>query len=89
MAGWTTFSNDADADTIVDTPKLRERSRDLIRNSPLACGALNTTVTSVIGGTGLVNQSRIYTDVLGLSEEEAADWGNKVDAELKLLSPTQ
>ncbi len=36
MSGWKTFSNDADADTIVDTPKLRERSRDLIRNSPLA-----------------------------------------------------
>ena len=89
MAGWTTFSNDADADTIVDTPKLRERSRDLIRNSPLACGALNTTVTSVIGGTGLVNQSRIDAEVLGLTEDEAADWENKVDAEFKLWAQSQ
>jgi lambda family phage portal protein len=89
MSGWKTYSNDADADTIVDTPKLRERSRDLVRNSPLACGALNTTVTSVIGGTGLVNQSRIDADVLGLSEDEAAAWENKVDAEFKLWAQSE
>lgn len=89
MAGWKTFSNDADADTIVDTPLLRERSRDLVRNDPLACGALNTTVTSVIGGTGLVNQSRINAEVLGISEDEATEWEKKTDMEFQLWAKSE
>ena len=56
-----------------DLPELRERSRDLIRNAPLATGAINTVVTNVVG-TGLKVQSRIDRDVLkgvlGNSEEE-------------------
>ena len=89
MAGWKTFGNDADADTLVDTPLLRERSRDLVRNDPLACGALNTTVTSVIGGTGLVNQSRINAEVLGITEDEATEWEKKTDMEFQLWAKSE
>jgi lambda family phage portal protein len=89
MSGWKTISNSADADTLPDTPKLRERSRDLMRNSPLACGALNTSVVSVIGGTGLVNQSRLDADVLGLSDAEVEAWQRNVDREFRLWTGSQ
>jgi len=37
---WTTYGHDADSDILPDLPTLRERSRDLIRNNPLATGAI-------------------------------------------------
>ena len=39
----------ADADLLPALPELRNRSRDLARNNPLAGGAINTVVTNVIG----------------------------------------
>lgn len=52
---------------------IRARSRDLARNSPLALGAINTTVTSVVG-TGIEMHSRIDSDFLGMSDDEASAW---------------
>ncbi len=70
---WQTVDGSADQVTLPDLPELRERSRDLIRNAPLATGAINTVVTNVVG-TGLKVQSRIDRDVLkgvlGNSEED-------------------
>lgn len=70
---WQTVDGSADQVTLPDLPELRERSRDLIRNAPLATGAINTVVTNVVG-TGLKLQSRIDRDVLkgvlGNTEEE-------------------
>ena len=42
---WQTIDGSADQVTLPDLPALRERSRDLIRNAPLATGAINTVVT--------------------------------------------
>ena len=53
--------------------KMRARSRDQVRNNPLAAGALNTTVTSTVGA-GLTCQPHIDQDVLGLSDEQADAW---------------
>ena len=70
---WQTMDGSADQVTMPDLAALRERSRDLIRNAPLATGAVNTVVTNVVG-TGLKVQSRIDRDVLhgvlGDTEEE-------------------
>jgi capsid protein len=49
---WTTATGSADSISLSDLPVLRERSRDLLRNAPLATGAVNTVITNVIG-TGL------------------------------------
>jgi lambda family phage portal protein len=78
-----TKGNDADGDTLLDLPTLRDRSRDLVRNEPLATGAIGGTVTSVVG-TGLALQSRIDRDVLGLSEEQAEAWQKKTESEYRL-----
>lgn len=70
---WTPLGNDADSDLLPDLPTLRGRSRDLVRNSPLACGAINTAVTSVIG-PGLTVKPTIDSEYLGLTEEQADTW---------------
>lgn len=49
LSQWTTRANDADTDTLMDLPTLRSRSRDLIRNAPLASGAINTVCTNAVG----------------------------------------
>ncbi len=63
MSEWRTSGGSADADLEPDRATLIERSRDLCRNAPLARGAVNTVVTSVVG-TGLTVQSRIDREVL-------------------------
>lgn len=73
----------ADADLLPDLPVLRERSRDLVRNEPLAGGAINTVVTSVVG-TGLALQAQVRADILGLDEQQAADWQAQAEREFEL-----
>ena len=77
-AGWQTSDGSADADTLADLPTLREQSRDLIRNEALPAGAINTVVTAVVG-TGVVPQSRIDYEFLGIDEEAAEEWERRAE----------
>lgn len=83
LAGWRPRAGDANSDTIRDLPTLRARARDLARNAPLAGGALNTTVTNVVG-TGLTLQSIPDRDALGLDDEEAQAWADNTEREFRL-----
>jgi len=67
---WKTSGGDADSDILFDLPSLRERSRDLIRNEPVATGAAATMVTNIIG-SGLRLKPAIDFEFLGLTEEQA------------------
>ena len=71
---WKIMDGSADSVTLPDLEMLRSRSRDLLRNAPLATGAVNTVVTNVIG-TGLRLQSRIDREVLKpyLKNDKEAD----------------
>ena len=60
---WVTKGGSADAVSLFDLPTLRDRSRDLVRNTPLATGAINTVTTNVVG-TGLRVQSRVDRELL-------------------------
>lgn len=80
---WDVSGGDADTDTLNDLPTLRERSRDLIRNNPIAGGAIHTNVTNIVG-TGLRLQSRIDRDVLNISDDAADQWENKAEREWRL-----
>jgi lambda family phage portal protein len=73
MKEWTPFPRSPDADAIPDLPALRGRSRDLERNAPIAAGALNTQVTSVVG-EGLTPHPRVDREYLNLTDEEADAW---------------
>jgi len=78
-----TKGNSADADILPDSPDLRDRSRDLVRNEPMAAGAIAGTVTSVVG-TGLALQSRVDHEVLNMTEDAAAAWQKNVEREFNL-----
>jgi len=87
LKNWAMPAGSADGDTLPDLPILRERSRDLVRNEPIASGAINTKVTNVVGG-GLIPTPNIDREFLGLSEEEAADWHAAAIREWKLFAQT-
>ena len=87
MFRWGPGNGSADRDTLPDLPKLRAQSRDLERNNPLAKGAINTVVTSVVG-TGLTVQSRVdrrlLSQVLGLSDDQMDDAEAAIEREWKM-----
>lgn len=85
---WFTSGNDANSDILPDLALMRSRSRDLVRNHPIAGGAINTVVTNVVG-SGLTCQSSIDAEYLGMSEEEAAAWQDKTEREFKLFSESK
>lgn len=92
---WNVARGSADNVALDDLPVLRDRSRDLLRNAPLAIGAVNTVITNVIG-TGLKPQSHIDREILRpyLKTDEAMEtwesnaerifnmWANNRDCDL-------
>lgn len=79
---------DGDADTVIlpDLPTLRDRTRDLERNSPIAAGAIATKVTCVVG-TGLKPHACIDREILtGLTEEQADKWERHAEREFRLAT---
>ena len=83
LARWTTTGSDADGASLPDIPKLREQSRDLLRNSPLSTGAIGTVVLSV-AGTGLSLFPRPDIKTLGWTREYGSDWASKSRREWRL-----
>ena len=81
---WSTFGSDADTDILGDLGELRNRSRDLVRNNPIAAGAIKTKVTNVVG-TGLRFQSRIDRDVLNLTDDQADAIESVIEREWRLF----
>jgi lambda family phage portal protein len=78
LRNWEPGTGSADADSLIDLPELRARTRDLDRNSGIARGATNTKVTSVVG-TGLRISAQVDRDLLGLSEEQATAWERQAE----------
>jgi len=72
-ATWNPGTGSANADIIADLPMLRARSRDQLREAPVAIGAVNTACTNIVG-TGLSMAPAIKADVLGLSQAQADAW---------------
>ncbi|MBP9047903.1 MAG: phage portal protein [Tabrizicola sp.] len=72
--GWSAkVGASADHDTLPDLDLLRARSRDLVRNDPLAQSAISTKVANVIGA-GHVLRPEVDAERLGISSEEAEIW---------------
>lgn len=83
LAAWQPGVRDADGDTTRDLRNLRSRSRDLVRNSPIAGGAVETQVAHVVG-SGLSLQSRIDATFLGLDDDQADDWQSNTERRFSL-----
>jgi lambda family phage portal protein len=78
LSNFNPLSGDVNDDTLFDLPTLRDRSRDLLRNTPIAGGAINTIVTNV-AGTGLSMRAAIDGARLGLATGEAGKWQDDVN----------
>ncbi len=85
LIGWMSHSASADEDIADNIKLLRERSRDLYMGVPLATGAIKTIRTNVIG-SGLMMNSHIDRDKLGLTEEQAVAWQKNTEREWSLWS---
>ncbi len=83
--GWQPPQGDADADMLTDRVKIINRSRDLIRNAPIATGAINTNTLHIVG-SGITMQSRINRHVLQISEKDAQKKQNTIESEWKLFA---
>jgi len=83
LTNWIPKVASPDLDMVWDLRRLRLRSRDLARNSPLAIGAINTSVTNVIG-SGLTVHSRVDAEVLGISDDEAENLQRLIEREFAL-----
>lgn len=81
---WNPGGGSADADLLPQLGDLRARSRDLARNLPVAKGAIQTNKTHVIGD-GLTLNAQCNRKILGLSEQEASAWNEKVEDEWEVF----
>lgn len=88
MSAWETVNSDPDTDIIGDLPTLRDRSRDLLRNAPLALGSINTLTTNVVG-QGLKLQARVDRYVLRMDDERAEAWEAETEREFNLWAESQ
>ena len=70
---WRPLARDARADTLHRLPSERGASRELVRTSPIAAGAINTNVDRVVG-TGMALSAQPSRAVLGWSLEQALEW---------------
>jgi len=77
MAKWRPGDASADAAILPDLPELRDRSSDLLRNEPIATGAISAVCTNVVG-TGLALRSVVDRAALGWTEEQASEWQRTV-----------
>ncbi len=78
----------ADADTLPSLDLQRARSRDMLRNAPLAAGAVNTVVTNVVG-TGLTVSAQAHRPRLaalaGITPDQVAEFEAAAEGEWSLF----
>jgi lambda family phage portal protein len=84
---WRIKEASANADILPDLPDLRARSRELVRNNPIAGGALATVVTNVIGD-GLVLKPAIDRGAIGIDDAAAESWEAAAKREFALFCRT-
>lgn len=88
MRGYVARSSSTEEDVDLNLNTLRNRSRDMYMNAPLATSALKTTKTNVIG-SGLQLKSRLDAEFLGITEEQADAWEKNSEREFKLWAESK
>jgi lambda family phage portal protein len=87
LSEWAPKDSDPNSTLQFDLDTMRQRSRDMVRNIPLATGAINTVCTNVVGN-GLALQSRIDRSILNITDEQADAWESKTESEWSLFWDT-
>jgi len=88
LIGWITGGGSAEDDIDLQGSLLRIRSRDLYAGGGLGRGAPSTMVTNVVGW-GIRPKPKIDRELLGLSEEAAAEWERAALREFTLWAKTK
>lgn len=80
-----------DADSSLDYGErdlLVNRSRDHVRNVPVASGIISRLCDHAIGPNGLTFHPQIDAKILGMSPEQKAAWEQKTEARFRLFAET-
>jgi len=85
-SSWMPGGGSADEDLLPELKDIRERSRDLNRNDAHATGITSTMTTNVVG-SGIRPQSRIDKEVLGVSDEQTAQFQKDAERVWKKWTP--
>ena len=88
LIGWITGGGSAEDDIDLQGSLLRIRSRDLYAGGGLGRGAPSTMVTNVVGW-GIRPKPKIDRELLGLTEEAAAEWERAALREFTLWAKTK
>jgi lambda family phage portal protein len=83
---WTPQSVSADAALLQDHRELRDRSRELTRDDPIAA-AITRTICDNVVGSGIRPQSRLDARALGITQEQADAWQELAEAEWNRAVP--
>lgn len=87
VSHWNPGLGSADADLLSDLPNLTARSRDLGRNNGLMAGALQTHRDNIIGAVLRLSTNPDYR-LLGITREQALEWGNNTEAQFRSWGET-
>ncbi|RJX35658.1 MAG: phage portal protein [Desulfarculus sp.] len=79
LSSWTPPAGSADSDLLPELGALLPRSRDLVRNYPLAAGFIRTVLDSVVGAGLRISAMPDYR-ALGRDREWAEEWSRRVEA---------
>lgn len=88
LVGWITGGGSAEEDIDLQGSTLRIRSRDLYAGGGLGRGAPSTMVTNVVGW-GIRPKPKIDAELLGMSDEAAAEWQSIALREFKLWADSR
>ena len=81
---WRPVSGNSDTDDLPSLPQLRIKSRDSYRNQTIPRSAINTKVINTVG-SGLMLQTNIDRNFLGLDDDLASEWEKNTEFEFKLF----
>jgi lambda family phage portal protein len=84
-----TSTTDADSSVTWDRDRLVQRSRDNVRNVPVATGLINRICDHAIGDRGLTLHPQIDRQTLGISEEQAVQIQRNIEGEWKMFSESK
>lgn len=84
--GWVATDGSADSMLYWDLKVMRDRSRELNRNDAVASSITRAFVDNVVG-TGLVPQSAVDPVALGITDDQALEWGEQIEAVFRRWMP--
>ena len=87
LANWIPQAGSADADLLDELSALTPRSRDLVRNHPVAAGASQTLKDNIVGHQLRLSSQPKY-QLLGKDRTWSSEWGNNVEAQFSTWADT-